>query len=415
MNSVFNLQGQPRDLLRADSIAPSRRAFARDTRPVICHVLHTLHVGGGEVLARAFALENKDEFRPVFAVLDDLGGLGRELRDAGHTVKVIGRRAGFDLLCALRLGRFFREQRVSLIHAHQYGPLCYSALARLPSARLPILFTEHGRDFPDYRRWKRVLANRLLLGRRDRFVAVGRFVRQALIEYEGLPADRVEVIYNGSDLSAYDPRRPLRAAVRAELGLDSSALVVMQVARLNRLKDHPTAICAMELLRATTPGATLVIVGDGEERPALERLINALGLADAVRLLGTRPDVPRLLQAADVFLLTSISEGIPLTLIEAMATGLPCVATSVGGVPEVIANGRTGLLLRAADPADVATKLKTLLADGNLRRTMGQAGLARGYRQFSDVQMHAAYQACYREMTGSSRSPRQASLARSTA
>src|SRR4029079_1819673 len=218
-------------------MASRREAMSdRDERPVICQVLHTLHVGGGEILARAFALENEPDFRPVFALLDDLGSLGQELREADYSVEVIGRRPGFDLGCVRRLRAYFRTNRVSLIHAHQYGQLFYSALARWPAARIPVLFTEHGRDYPDFRRWKRVLANRFMLRSCDRFIAVGECVRQSLIAHEGLPPNRVEVIYNGTDLAAYDPNRNQRRAVRQELGLAMDDLIIMQVARLNHLK-----------------------------------------------------------------------------------------------------------------------------------------------------------------------------------
>jgi glycosyltransferase involved in cell wall biosynthesis len=367
-------------------------------RPAVCQVLHTLDVGGGEILAKSFALEHERQFEPVFAVLDDLGALGRELRSAGYTVELIGRRPGFDLRCARRLGRFFRRNQVAAIHAHQYGPLFYSALARLPFARTPIVFTEHGRDYPDYRRWKRVLANRLLLSTRDRFVAVGESVRRALIEYEGLSADQVHVIYNGSDLSAYDQRQPARAAVRKELQIAETDFVVIHVARLNRLKDHSTAVEAMRGLCAAVPSAKLLVVGEGEERPVIERLITEGGLSAAITLLGTRRDIPRLLQAADAFLLTSISEGIPLTLIEAMATGLPCVATRVGGIPEVVLHTETGLLAEARDATALAGSLERLALDPEMRRRMGDAGYHRVREHFDARVMHEAYARLYKDL-----------------
>jgi len=382
---------------RTDAVKPA--AAPPPLRPTICHVLHSLHVGGGEVLARAFALANADQFRPVFALLDDLGELGQSLREQGFSVEVIRRRPGFDRICARRLKQFFREHNVRLVHAHQYGPLFYSAMARLPWRKIPILFTEHGRDYPDFRRWKRVLANRLLLTSQDRFVAVGEGVRRALVDYEGLSASRVEVIYNGRDLSAYDPSRPLRDRVRQELGLDANQFVVIQVARLNRLKDHPTGLRAMHRLLENHPDTRLLLAGDGEDRTNLEKLADELGVQHAVRFLGSRNDVPRLLQAADAFLLSSISEGIPLTLIEAMATGLPIVATQVGGVVEVLDDGTSGLLADAGDDVKLASHLSQLCADKQLRERMGRAGQQQALRQFAADDMHARYRDLYGRMT----------------
>ena len=370
------------------------------TRPVVCHVLHTLQVGGGEVLARAFALANIGQFRPVFAVLDEVGHVGEDLRRQGYAVEVMERRPGFDFACALRLRQFLVRHEVAIIHAHQYGPLLYSALARLPARRVPILFTEHGRDYPDHRRWKRVWANRLLLASEDRFVAVGDAVRRALVEFEGLPAHRIQVIYNGRDLGSYDASRPVRNEVRREFGITEKQFVVIQVARLDRLKDYPTALQAMRRVVQERPDARLLVVGDGEERARLKRMAQSLDLCEYVRFIGSRNDVPRLLQAADVFLLSSISEGIPLTLIEAMATGIPCVATKVGGVPEVIVDGQTGVLSEAGNAAGLATGLLRLARDSRLRHQFGCAGRRRMLERFDARQMHDSYRALYRRMAG---------------
>jgi L-malate glycosyltransferase len=369
-----------------------------DRRPTICHVLHTLHVGGGEILARKFALECSKDYRPVFALLDEVGSLGEELRREGYVVEVFHRKPGFDLGCARRLGRFLRRQSVSVVHAHQYAPLFYSCLARLPTRRIPILFTEHGRDYPDYRRWKRVWANRSLLTARDRFVAVGQYVRKALVDFEGLPEGRVDVIYNGRDLRMFIPDQSRRSEVRDQLGLSHDGFVIVQVARLDRLKDHPTALRVMARLKSALPSSTLLIVGDGEERERVQGLVEELGLASSVRLLGERNDVARLLQAADLFLLTSVSEGIPLTLIEAMATALPCVATRVGGIPEIVKDGETGFLADSGNDLELARYIVRLAEDPVLRERFGQAGHARVHTRFDEPAMLESYKRMYHEM-----------------
>ncbi len=318
--------------------------MTKPERPVICQVLHSLNVGGAEVLAREFAVRSAQDFTTVFACLDRIGTIGQQLREAGYRVELLGRRDGFDYQVSRTLAKFCRANNVSVMHAHQYAPFFYSAVSRWPRRRPPILFTEHGRSFPDFRRPKRVFANKFLLGHGDRVVAVGQHVRRALIENEGIEAARVDVIYNGIDVEAYQQSRTNRLSARQELGLSDTDVVAIQVARLNPLKDHRTAIRAMQRLSASHPNIRLLLVGEGEEMPAIEQMIANAGLQPTVRLLGLREDVAYLLTAADVFLLTSVSEGIPLTLIEAMATGLPCVATNVGGVPEVVVDGETGLL-----------------------------------------------------------------------
>jgi L-malate glycosyltransferase len=289
---------------------------------------------------------------------------------------------------------------VGLIHAHQYSPFFYAAMGRWAAGRIPVLFTEHGRCHPDFPRRKRIVANRLLLGRGDRVLAVGRAVRGALIANEGIPAERIEVIYNGIDLEAYRDGQSQREATRRQLGLADDDVAVIQVARLDSLKDHPTAVAAMAELAPGHPRARLLIVGEGAERARIEAAVRERGVSGSVRLVGLRTDVPRLLSAADVFLLTSISEGIPLTLIEAMAAGLPCVSTRVGGIPEVVVDGETGVLAEPSKPESVAAALGKLVADASLRRRLGEAGRGRALRLFDDQAMHAAYDRIYRQMLG---------------
>jgi glycosyltransferase involved in cell wall biosynthesis len=357
-----------------------------------------LWVGGAEVLAAQMARQMAGVCRCLFICLDDLGALGRQLRDEGFHVHVLGRRPGLDWACAARLAGVLRRERVDLIHAHQYTPFFYGVTARLLYHRPPILFTEHGRHHPDYPRRKRIVANRLLLSRRDRVVGVGGAVRQALIQNEGIPADRVGVIYNGINVAPFADGAVDRAAVRRELGVAAEDLVALQVARLDYLKDHATALRTVKRLADWQRPVRLVLVGEGPELPAIQELIRRQNLEPVVRLLGLRRDVARLLHAADLFLLTSISEGIPLTVIEAMAAGLPVVATAVGGVPEVVKDGRTGLLAPAGDDARLAEQIVRLASDPALRAEMGEAGRARAIQQFSQTQMHDQYLRLYHEM-----------------
>ena len=174
---------------------------ARDRLPVICQVLHSLDIGGAEVLAAGLARELSDRYRFVLACLDNqVGVLGEEFAARGVPMKVFHRQPGIDWKCSFRLASFFREHRVQIVHAHQYTPFFKSLLARLTYRRPPIVFTEHGRHFPDSRSSKRVVVNRALLRSDDRLIGVGESVRRALVDNEGLPERRTETIYNGVPL-----------------------------------------------------------------------------------------------------------------------------------------------------------------------------------------------------------------------
>lgn len=376
---------------------PPKSAPSRRTRPVtVCHVLHSLHVGGAEVLVAGLARKLRGQCRFVFACLDDLGTLGAELRREGFPIEVLGRKPGVDMGCAWRLGSFLRRERVDVVHAHQYTPFFYGATARLLCRRPAIVFTEHGRAFPDYPRRKRMIANRILLERRDRVIGVGEAVRQALIRNEGISERRVGVIYNGIDTGVFANAFHNRDAVRHELGMGPNDVVILQVARLDYLKDHATAVRTMQRVCRDVPAARLLLAGEGPERGKIEALIESHQLSDRIRLLGLRKDVARLLRAADVFLLTSISEGIPLTVIEAMAAGVPVVSTRVGGVAEVIEDDDSGFLAGAGDDETLALRVHQLAQDPALRQRLGQRGRSRAATMFSQDQMHSRYLDLYR-------------------
>jgi glycosyltransferase involved in cell wall biosynthesis len=363
----------------------------RDPRPVVCQLVHTLNVGGAEVLAENLTRRLQDRYRFVFLCLDELGPGAERLREEGFSVDVVGRRPGLDWRCPLRLAAAWRREGVDLVQAHQYTPFFYALMGRLRYRRPAIIFTEHGRHFPDYPRPKRKVANRLLLGRRDRVIAVARSVKTALVENEGIPPRRVEVIPNGIDTDRFAPSPAARVEVRTDLGLVANDFVVMMVARLDPIKDHLTAIRACAGASAGLPNLRLLVVGDGPERPKIEAIIRERNLGDRVRLLGTRHDVPRLLTAADALLLTSVSEGIPLTVIEAMATGVPVVSTDVGSVADVVSDGVTGLLAPARDEVSLARHLQTLGEAPLLRVAMGDRGRARAISEFSEGAMADRY------------------------
>lgn len=371
-------------------------------RPVIAHVLHRLDRAGAEVLAAGLARSLRDRFESVFLCLDGLGPLADELAAEGFTVASLDRQPGIDKALAERLHTKLIEHRVDLVHAHQYTPFFYSALSRGWLSRkrptLPILFTEHGRHHPDTRSTKRILANKLLLRPRDRVTAVGEFVRDALVVNEGIGRRRIEVVYNGI-APGPEPTPQQRITARDALGIDHNRPMVMQVARFHPVKDHVTAIRAWARLHNVMPEALLVLVGDGDDRAACEQLAVELGIEDAVLFAGVRTDARQLIDAADLCMLTSLSEGVSVTLLEAMAAGKPVVATDVGGNPEVVAHGKTGVLVPRGAAAEIAKAIEPMLANAAYtQRTLGTAGRQRLLDRFTADRMHAAYTEVYQSM-----------------
>ncbi len=371
-------------------------------RPTIAHVLHRLYLAGAEVLAAALGRRLQDRYRFVYLCLDEVGPLGRQLSEEGFAVEDLRRRPGVDWSVAGRLRRCVEQHGIDLLHAHQYTPFFYAATARGLRATPPVLFTEHGRHYPDHRRTKRVIANRFLLRRADRVTAVGQFVKQALIDHEGIGSGRIEVVHNGIDPQIFEQActPTARAAVRGEWGVADDQPVILQVARFHPVKDHATAIRALAGVVREVPNAVLVMAGDGDRLQEMEGLAQRLGVSGNTRFLGVRQDIPNLMAGADAFILSSLSEGISVTLLEAMAAGLAIATTDVGGNSEIVVEGQTGLLSPRADPEKLSQNLVRLLRDEDLRGRMGRAGRERLHECFTQHRMHGAYQAIYEQMLG---------------
>ncbi|WP_428387850.1 glycosyltransferase [Mucisphaera sp.] len=385
-----------------------------DTRPILVHVVHRLYRAGAELLVADLAHRAAERYRVVLVCLDEVGPLGEELRAEGFEVICLDRRPGLDFGVVQQMARVYRRLQPAVVHTHQYTPFFYASAARVGVlGRGPrILFTEHGRHYPDRRKLKRVVANRLLLGADDRVTAVGEFVRRALVKNEGLAGSRVTVVHNGIDVAGFAKpergRADVRRSLEASLGIDREAPLIVQVARFHPVKDHLTAIRAMAGVRQRHPDAVLLLVGDGDERASIELAVAEHGLEGAVCLAGVRSDVADLLLAADVFLLTSVSEGISLTLLEAMAAGLPVVATAVGGNPEVVEQGETGWLSGRGHAEGLAEGISRLLGDEGMRARFGAAGRERVAAKFDRERMHRAYLGLYDELSGGTRGLRLA-------
>ncbi len=378
-------------------------------QPGVLHVLHSLSLAGAEVLVRDLVANLRGGFRFAVAALDCTGPLEAQLRALGAQVHLIGRRPGLDTRCASRIAQICREQRLSVIHAHQYTPFVYSALARLSGARARLIFTEHGRHYPDQRRFKRVVANRLLLSHlADRVTAVGDFVKSALVNCESIPAKRIDVIRNGIAPERFARRRTDVDTARAVLGLPTDRPLILQVAGFRAVKDHATAIRMMDRLRHMGSCAKLLLAGDGPTLGPTRQLIDSLKLHDHVQILGPRGDIAELWHAADLGLLTSLSEGVSVALLEAMAAGKPVVATDVGGNREIVAHGHTGLLAPRGDANALAVAVHSLLTDAPRRRTMGLAAALHVRDCFNQTQMHADYAQIYRELTATPETRRAA-------
>jgi glycosyltransferase involved in cell wall biosynthesis len=315
------------------------------------------------------------------------------LDEAGVRVHVLGRRPGFQPGLGRRLARLAEEENCGVLHCHQYSPFVYGCLAKWFSPRLRLVFTEHGRLAGAEVSSKRRIANGLLTRTPGRLFAVCHELRQFL-EAEGFPPGRLEVCYNGIDPG--DVASPdTRAAARRLLSLPDDAFAVGSVARLDPVKDLATLLTAFAGLAQARPDARLVLVGDGPERERLEAATRESGLQDRVHFLGARDDVRSLLPGLDAYVNSSTYEGVSLTIVEAMATGLPVVATRVGGTPEVLEHNVNGRLVPAGGADALAAALEDLAGSEAERRRLGRAARETVERRFRFDDMRDTYARAY--------------------
>jgi glycosyltransferase involved in cell wall biosynthesis len=291
---------------------------------------------------------------------------------------VFGRRPGLDFAVARRLARALDARRIRVIHAHQYTPFFYAALAKVQlGGKVRLILTEHGRHYPDVVSGRRRSLNAWALSRlADRVNAVCGFSAGALATKDGFPPERIEVIPNGVELGEFEPSMS-RETARRGAGLPLDARLIVSIARFHPVKDHATLIRAFAALSPRQPAARLVLAGEGPLRADLESLAARLGVTGRVDFLGVRDDVPSLLKAADVFCLTSLSEAASLTVLEAMAAGVPIVLTDVGGNPELVRDGVEGLLVPRGDASAAAAALDRVLSDAGLAGRLARAAESR--------------------------------------
>jgi glycosyltransferase involved in cell wall biosynthesis len=369
-------------------------------RPIrVGFVLHRMQVAGAEVLVADIIRRAEGRLEPTILCLDGVGELGERMLAEGVPVVNLGRRPGRDWRVALRMAGELRRRRIELIHAHQYTPFFYAALAKIASGRWPrLVLTEHGRNYPDVVSPARRLANRLVLGHlADAITGVCEFSLRQLDQADGFSPRRFRVIENGVEPGRYERPRD-RAATRVRLGLDPGRRYLTCVARFHPVKDHDMLLRAFREVAARRPDADLLLVGDGELRGRLEEQAGMLGLAPRVRFLGVRPDVAEILGVCDLFVLASKSEAASLSIMEAMSAELPVVATAVGGNPEIVLDGRTGLLVPRGDAQAMAAAVLQLLDRPAHALAMGEAGRARARERYRLDLTAEAYIALYRDL-----------------
>lgn len=356
----------------------------------VAHILSSLALGGQERVAYDLAVsQHRAGWNVVVISLAPPpdGPLAAELQRAGVRVQRVARgRDGIDPMLVARLSRWLRKHRIDLVHTHNRMALIYGA----PAARLAgaaVVHTKHGYN---PRRGTRLLAGNLSGKLVAAFVAVSDETAAVARERKEIAEARLHVIANGIELGQFHANPEARIRIRAELGIEPDACVIGSVGRVAKEKNHALLLrAAAPLLNANTH---VVVVGDGPLMDALRDQANGIS---HVHLTGMRSDVPDVLNAFDIFAMSSDTEGMPLVVLEAMATGLPVVSTNVGGIPNVVEDSVTGFLVPAGDESALRDRLKRLVDDREMRRGFGKRAEQVATERYAATRMQREYLELY--------------------
>jgi glycosyltransferase involved in cell wall biosynthesis len=342
-------------------------------RARVLYLSHAFMVGGAEEMVLNLVRHLPDRFEPFVTCINQAGPIGEEISKTGVPFQVLGLDPGirrpWDVL---GIARHLRERQPDIVHTFLLTASLYGRLAAM-LARVPLIVGTEVNIY-EHKRTHHAVAERLLMSGTDRVVVSAESVRDFYIRQVHADPARVDVIYNAVDWSQL--RQTMApGALRASVGIPAGAPLAGIIARLTEQKAHRYLFDAM----AATPGLKslqLLVVGDGELREELRARVDGLGLSSRVHFLGARRDLGDLLAAIDLFVMPSLWEGLPLSMVLAMGAGLPVVATRVAGIPEVVQDGVTGLLVPPADVPALGSALTRLVAGQELRQTLGAAAAA---------------------------------------
>ncbi len=367
----------------------------------IIHVLDNLNTGGTELNAvRTAERLDRDRFDVQFLCLQPDGPLRARLDAAGIRVRgipITSLLSASALRRVLEIGTLVRQERIDVVHAHDP----YANVLAAPAVRL----AGRGAVIASHRWWRNVhrarvrVANRMSYRLAHRVLANSPAVGELVVREEGVRRNQLEMIPNFVDEQAFTPLpADRREALKQQVGLSSSDIAIGVVANLYPVKDHRTLIRAAARLATRWPAVRYVLVGEGSERKTLVQLASELGIADKVLMPGRIPPQSGIAGIFDIAVLTSREEGFPNWVVEAMAAARAVVATNVGGVPDAIVDGETGILVEAGDDERLADALERLLGNAQLRDRMGNEGTLRARRLYHESSVIASLESLYERL-----------------
>jgi glycosyltransferase involved in cell wall biosynthesis len=361
----------------------------------ILYVFAALPVGGAEqVLVIELQGLDKTRFTPMVCVISEKGPVGEIIEKMGIPVMPLHRmkKNRFDHRIIREIKEIILREKISLVHTHLYDGGKYGRMAARMAGVPGIIHTVH--NIYVKRRTKYHLINWALSFFTDRIIAVSGAVKESLIRYDRIKPEKVQVIYNGIDFQKFNDHVSSRE-VRSELGIKPEDFVIGVIARLEEQKGHRYLLEALAQKPELLVPFKILIIGDGKLRPALEEESRKRGLSSHVLFLGTRKPISPMLKAMDLFLLPSLWEGFSMAILEALAAGVPVIATRVGGAEEVITSGEDGFLIPPGDVQSLAEALLDAFSHRDKYLEMARKGKERVHQNFSKERHVDALQRLY--------------------
>lgn len=352
----------------------------------IMQVIPYFCFGGAEIMCEnlTYALKNAGQDVFVVSLYNERTPIARRMEEAGIRIVYLDKKLGLDLSMVPKLVRVMRQEGPDVVHTHLDVIKYATAAARLSGVKKCVHTVHSLADREAEGRIQKIINGTYFRKAWSVPVALTPEVQDSVSDFYGLPPERIPVIYNGIDLSRCIPKTTYETG---------ETVTILHVGRFDVPKNHAGLLEAFRLLRETHPECHLRLVGDGDLRLRMEALAKEKGISDAVEFCGMQSNVYPYLHDADIFTLPSIYEGNPMTIIEAMGTGLPIVASRVGGIPDMIHDGESGILVEP-EPRAVCDALARMVEDGALRRRLGENAKAQS-RQFSAEHMAEDYLTCY--------------------
>ena len=366
------------------------------------HITLSMGVGGIEnCILNIVGTLNQNAYSSTVICLDSGGALLESVKDLGIKTFIAGRKPGTDMQLIFRLARYFRRHRFHIIHTHNQAAHFYGGIAARVAGVPIVITTEHSRHNIDVSH-RRILEKKILFRLTDQWVLVSDELYHHSLVSDKLQPDKCKVIVNGIDIEKYNKNKTdtiaLSEAKKQEIGLPRSAKIIIMVARLHPIKNHLLLLEAFALLKDTFPDANIVLAGDGECYELLKNKAGQLDIQEKVFFLGNRQDIAELLHISDVFVLCSLSEGLPLSLLEAAAASVPVVITQSANKSGFIENKGNGTVVNNS-PEALAEALGNILKNPDNFQYQVANGFERIKENYAITSMVNQYDQLYRELS----------------